>query len=139
MSLATLRQATADALATIPNLRAVTYVPDQVNPPPGGGFAVVEFGDITEGIDFDGGANVPLSVTVFAQRSSERASQIFLDTLRDHLDPASLKATIEGDADIAAAAAPGYVHVAGSARPVEITVGDNVYLAVEFTGYVIYG
>ena len=138
MSLADLRGAISDALATVTNLRAVTYVPDQVNPPPGGGFAVVEFGDIAYDLDFTGGSTIPLNVTVFAQRSSERASQIFLDTLRDPQDDASVKTVIETDDACRAAAAPGYLYVASCQRPVEITVGDVVYLAIEFTGSIIY-
>lgn len=139
MTLSTLRTAIATALDGIAGVRATAVLTDQVVPPAGGGYAMVEFDEIDYDLVFGGTLrNLPLTVTVYAQRVSERTSQLFLDTLRDPNAATCVKTVLESDSGvIAAIGTVGYLQINKALKPVEVTVGDVAYLALEFQGEVV--
>lgn len=137
MSLTDARESIATALATIPNLRATTYLTDQINPPPGGGFAMIEFGQIDD-LVFGGTKNrYPLNIKVFAPRSSERVSQMFFDTVRDPHAVTGIKPVLEANAGVLAAC--DYLYVNHPDNPSVVAIGSPgvEYLMLEFEGEVV--
>lgn len=139
MTLSTLRTAIATALDGIAGVRATAVLTDQVVPPAGGGYAMVEFDEIDYNLVFGGTLrSLPLTITVYAQRVSERTSQLFLDTLRDPNAATCVKTVLESDSGvIAAIGTVGYLQINKALKPVEVTVGDVAYLALEFQGEVV--
>lgn len=123
----------SDACATISGLRATPYITDAIATPQ----AVVSLNQVDYDLVFDRGADIwNYTVGVFAPRSSERATQILLDDLREPAAPTSLKTVLEGDSALAALV--DYV-VVRTASPVQTTVvGAVQYLFVEFDVEVCY-
>lgn len=128
---AQVRAAVASALDGITGLRSTAYLSDSASPPPGGGWAMVEFDDIDYDLSFGGATDeLPLLVIVFAPREAEKASQVFIDTLRDPNAPTGIKPVLEADAGVAALVA--YLRVRRVLRPTITTIGNVDYITVEF-------
>jgi hypothetical protein len=132
-SIADVRQTIADACQSLAGIRAQPYVTDSVATPQ----ATVSLNEVNYDLVFARGADIwNYTVTVYAQRSSERSAQILLDELREPVGPTSLKTVLEED--VALAALVDYV-VLRRASPVQsTTVGAIEYLLVEFTVEVCY-
>lgn len=88
----------AAALRTISGLRASEYITESIQAP----HAMFDY-EINPDLTFQRGADVYLfTVSVFAQRTAERTSQVFLDELRDPNSTSGVKYTLEHDATLAA-------------------------------------
>jgi len=116
----------AKNLATIPQLRTFSYVPEQLNPPAAVTAVVtVEYDD-----DFDDNYTVEFGVLVIVTRADARSAQI---RLYDYLEAAgerSVRAAIDADPTLDGSCATCQVVTGGSEQIV--TVGGQDYLAVEF-------
>lgn len=114
------------ALQTISGLRASAYVTETINPP----MALIDY-EANYDLTFGRGAHTFMfKVKVFAQRTGEKQSQVFLDTLRDPTNTAGVKQTLEDNAALAALVDYVAVRRVGFVEPVDI--GQAQYLTVEF-------
>lgn len=127
MTINAIREALSAACDTIDGLRGAPLVADAVST----NQAVV----IREQIDYDltfgrSKDSYNFKIIVYAPRTAERASQLFLDNLCEPTGATSLKTVIEGDSGVAAVCDYAEVKTAGPVGVV--TVGAIEYLAVEF-------
>lgn len=132
-TIAQVRQALSDAVDSISGLRAVPYMPDNLNPPQ----AVVW----DTGVDYDlvlgrGADEWNFTVNVYVSRTAELAGQKLLDTLREPSGATSLKTVVEADSGLAALV--DYARVRSASPIVIATVNDTPYLSVEFTVEIVY-
>lgn len=131
MSVATVREKMATALRTITDLKASEYITESINPP----MAMFDY-RVNPDLTFARGADVyTFTVRVFAARTPERASQVFLDLIRDPSTAGGVKRTLEDNADLAAVV--DYVHVTEISEVEPVTVGNADYLSVRFTAEVV--
>lgn len=132
MTIATVRSAMATALRTISGLRASEYLTEQVKTP----HAMIDF-EVEPDLTFGRGADVyRFQVTVFSDRAAERASQVFLDTLRDPQATDGIKYVLEHDATLAAQV--DYCRVTRIGKTEIIPVSGVEYLAVTFDAEVVF-
>lgn len=125
MRIADVRAAFAEALNSIDGLRASEYITDQITPP----HAMFDY-TVEPDLTFGRGADVyRFTISVFAARTAERASQIFLDLLRDPASDSGVKRTIEDHPAVAAVV--DYARVT-SIGAVGISEANNELLVVEF-------
>lgn len=136
MTVATYRTALAAALEGMTDMRATAYMTLKCEPPPGGGFAMFDL-EPSYDVSFARGADeYSLRITVFAQAADERPSQVFLDAIRDGSSATGLKQVVEGDSGVAAVC--DYTRIV-SASAIDLrTIGHADYLAVDFTGEVVF-
>lgn len=130
MTIAAIRTALASAVtAGCNNLRATGLVPDNSNSQQ----AVVYRKQIDYTVDFNNGSRYHFTITVYAPRTAERSSQLFLDALCEPSGTGSLPAAIENSAAFKAAIPGGYVDVQTASEIQVVTVGDGIeYLTVDF-------
>lgn len=127
MTIAQVRTAMATALDGISGLRSSPYLTDQINPPQ----AMIDFEIPEYDLVFGRGADEYLfTVWIFDQRTSERSSQIRLDTWRDPSSASSLKQVLETNAGLLAVC--DYARVKSASVPRAVQVGATDYLVVEF-------
>ena len=127
MTIAQVRTALAAAVDGIAGVRATPYVTDAVATPQ----AIVVVDEIDYEQIFEGGlATYSYRVIVYAQRSSERAAQILLDTLREPTGSTSIRAVIEADTGVKALVS--WVVVRSVSADQIAKVGDIDYLAAEW-------
>lgn len=120
-------EALANSLTLIPGLRVVQYIPDQLNPP----VAYVAIDSVTYHRAFGGGdATHEYTVTVIVGRANERTAQGQLDDFLSYDGTRSVRAAIELDKTLGAIVQTLIVTGGGNISPVSI--GDNVYISVEF-------
>ncbi len=128
MTINAIRQALSDACDTIDGLRATPLVTDQIAT----NQAVVVRGEIDYDLVFSGAKQVyNIKIVVYANRTAERASQLFLDNLCEPTGATSLKRAIESNAGVAAVC--DYADVKTASAVGVATVGTTDYLTVEFT------
>lgn len=128
-TLAALRAGLAANLSTINGLRAVPYVPDNVEPP----MAVVNAPTITYDTAFQRGSDeYTFTVDVYVSAASLRGAQLVLD---DYVDPAAVKAALESDRSLGGAAMTLRVTSMNSYR--QEVVGDIPFLAASFSVQVV--
>jgi hypothetical protein len=126
MSVATFRTALATTLRTIPGLRASEYMTDEIVVP----HAMFDY-EIEPHLVFARGADVyRFTVQVFTSRSSDVASQKFLDLLRDPTTSTGLTQTVEDSASLAAVC--DYAQVKSIGKIELAQVGGVEYLMVPF-------
>lgn len=131
MTVATVRTNMAGALRTITGLRASEYLTESVQPP----HAMFDY-EIEPDLVFAQGADVyKFTVTVFCDRTAERPSQVFLDTLRDPSSATGVKRVLEDNATLASVV--DYVRVTRIGMVEIIPVGGVEYLAVKFDAEVV--
>ena len=117
-------EALANSLTLIPGLRVVQYVPDQLNPP-------VAIDSVTYHRAFGGGdATHEYTVTVIVGRANERTAQGQLDDFLSYDGARSVRAAVELDPTLGGIVQTLIVTGGGNIAPVSI--GDNVYISVEF-------
>lgn len=125
MSIASVRTALATALRTISDLKVSEYITDELTPP----HAMFDYA-IEPHMVFARGADVyRFNVKVFANRSSDTASQKYLDLLRDPSTAGGLIQTIEEDATLDAAV--DYARVTSVGEIQIANVGGAEYLMIE--------
>lgn len=133
MTIAQVRTALANAVDGMTGLRATAYIVDSVATPQ----AVVSLNAIDYDLVMGRGADIyNYTVRVYTQRSSDRAAQLLLDTLREPTGATSLKTVVEADSSLAALI--DYVRVTNASEVQTTTVGAVDYLFVEFTLEVCY-
>ncbi len=121
-----IRSAMVTALQTISGLRATAYITESIHPP----IAMLDYEAVYD-LTFGRGADVyNFKVKVFSQRTGEKQSQVFLDTLRDPTNTAGVKQTLEDNAALQALVDYVAVRRVGFVEPVDI--GQEKYLTVEF-------
>lgn len=126
MTIASFRTALAATLRTIAGLRASEYITESVQPP----HAMFDF-EVEPDLTFGRGGDVyRFTITVFSDRGAERASQVFLDDLRDPNSTTGVKYTIENNGTLAAAC--DYARVTRIGRIDPRIVGVTEYLACDF-------
>jgi hypothetical protein len=117
-----------EAIAQIPGLRVVEYLPDQINPP----VAVCAVDEVTYHQAFAGGdPQYQLTVTVIVDRASERIAQKKLDAFLSYGGTQSVRAAVEADMSLGGAVQQAFVHRASNIQI--INVNEVIYLAVDFT------
>lgn len=133
MTIATIRDALSDAVATVTGIsRATPYITDQVSPP----HAVVMLQEVDYDLVFGrNGDTYNFSVAVYADRASEKQAQILFDTLRDPSGATSLKTVVEANAALAAVVDYARVRTASPIQAANVAGTD--YLVVEFTVEVV--
>lgn len=125
MSIANVRAKLADALRTIDGLRATDYITDEITPPQ----AMFDYA-IEPHLVFARGADVyRFNIKVFLNRSSDTASQKYLDLIRDPTTSGGLIQTVEGDANLAAVV--DYARVTGVGEIQIANVAGVEYLMIE--------
>lgn len=128
MTVAAVRQAIADACATVTGLHAAAYVPDQINPPQ----AVVGTVEFDPRMVFaEGKCERQIRVTVYVNRTNETAAQKLIDTYTELSGSTSLIAAIQGAAALQNGSTADYVTVTNIRGPIPATVGDIKYLIIE--------
>jgi hypothetical protein len=129
MSVSDLRTGIANNLATISGLRTTPTVPDQINPP----IAVVIPSTITYDTSFarSGGDEYEFIVTVIVGRVEERTAQNRLDAYASGSGASSIKTAIESDKTLGGKAFS--LRVTSLRNYQQVTVGDVIYLAADFT------
>ena len=131
MTVATVRTNMAGALRTIAGLRASEYLTESVQPP----HAMFDY-EVEPDLTFARGADVyKFTITVFCDRTAERPSQVFLDSLRDPSSSTGVKRTLEDNATLATVV--DYVRVTRIGAVEIIPVGAVEYLAVKFDAEVV--
>jgi len=128
-SISELRTGLATNLATISGLRTAATVPDSINPP----IAVVMPASITYDIAFarTGGDEYEFTVMVIVGRVDERTAQNRLDGYCSGSGASSIKTAIESDKTLGGKAFS--LRVTNLRNYNQVTVGDVIYLAAEFT------
>lgn len=102
-TIAELREAIANAVATIPDLRATPLISDQVNPPQAEvSRSAAVYDEVQHGPDEDSARTWPFKVRVYAGRVNERGGQDLLDEYAEPIGDKSIKQAIENDTDLAA-------------------------------------
>jgi hypothetical protein len=133
VTIAAVRSALAGAVETISGIRAIDYIPDQVNPPQ----AVVFRNTIDYDLVYGRGADeYHFTVRVYVGRTSERKAQEFLDELCEPSGATSLKTVVEANATLAALVDYARVRTAGVLQVA--TVADVDYLACDFDVEIVY-
>ena len=130
MTVATVRQAIADACATVTGLRGAAYRPDQLNPP----IAVVTPGEFDpRDVMVQAEVTRPFTVSIYAGRTTEVAAQKLLDTYTDLSGSASVIAAIQASTSLHDGTTADFAEVTNvSALQVE-TIGAVDYLLVALT------
>lgn len=127
MTVADVREALAAALRTIPGLRASEYLTDEVVPP----HAMFDY-TVEPHMVFARGADVyRFTIQVFCSRSSDGASQKFLDLLRDPASSTGLLQVVETDSTLAAVVDYARVTSVGAIQIAPVKPGVE-YLMVPF-------
>jgi len=126
MSIATVRSAMATALRTIDGLRASEYITEQVSTPQ----AMFDY-EVEPDLTFARGGDVyRFTVLVACERSPERASQVYLDLLRDPSSSTAVKYVLENNATLAAQV--DYARVTRIGRVDPRVIGATEYLCCDF-------
>lgn len=117
-----------NALAQIPGLRVVEYLPDQINPP----VAVCAIDEVTYHEAFSGGdPRYQMTVSVVVDRASERVAQKKLDAFVSYGGSQSIRAAVESDMTLGGSVQQAVVQRASNIQIVN--VNEVIYLAVDFT------
>lgn len=126
-TLADVREAIAADLNELSGLRATAYLTPQINPPQ----AMVDVEGPTQ-VTFStaGAVEYTVTIAVFDQFTSERASQERFDNLRDPHHANSLKRKIEDSTRLAALDGVDYGEVGPSSPAQPVQVGQVDYLRV---------
>jgi hypothetical protein len=138
MTVAQVRQALADACATVSGLRSAPYMPDQINPP----VAVVTPGDFDPRLTLgETKSQRQFVVSVYTGRTAETAAQKLLDSYCELSGATSVIAAIQGSAGLNGATGGTYADYAEvtnvSALKVS-TIGLTEYLLVDFEIEVVF-
>ena len=135
MTVATVRQALADAVDAISGLRASAYMPDKINPP----IAVVNTGDFDPRMVLgEGKCERQFVVSVYAGRTPETAAQKLLDTYSELSGATSVIAAIQGWAALNNGTTADYAQVTNVSGLKVATVGTIEYLLVDFEIEVVF-
>lgn len=120
-------EALQTALATIPGLRVVEYIPDSLNPP----MAMVSLNSVQYHNTFGiGSPQYNFVVSVIVARSSDRIAQRRLSEFVAPTGAQSIKASIEKDITLCDTVQTCQVISAGEI--ISINVNDVIFLVVEF-------
>jgi hypothetical protein len=124
----------AVAVATVPGLRAVGYIDDQVNPPQ----AQVFTREFDPRMTMGGSASRPvmLGVRIFVKRTDVRTAQRQLRNYMEQSGSSSVRAAIENSDNWNATV--HYAEVTGIGQPFEYETAAEVYWAVDFDVDVIW-
>ncbi len=131
-TLAELRDAIANAVASIDGLRATALITDQINPPQ----AVVyrkatTYDEVQHGPGEASAGTWAFGILVYVQRTDERSSQNLLDEYAEPTGDKSIKTAVETDAALAAIC--DYVLVTDAGAVLVTTVGQIDYITEEFS------
>ena len=131
MTVASFRTAFATALRTVTDLKASEYITDKVTTPQ----AMFDL-EIEPDLTFGRGADVyRVTGWVLASRTPDRASQVWLDLVRDPNNTDGLKYSIENDSTLAAACDYARVTRIGRIQP---TSHEGIeYLGFDFDTEVV--
>ena len=121
-------EALAEAVATIPGLRAKPYIDDQINP----NEAHVYNRAFDPRMTLGGSPIRPvaLGLRVFVQRQNTRAAQAELREYMEQTGDKSILAAVEDEDHWPTGT--NYVEVTQIGQPFEVTLPNSAYLAVDF-------
>lgn len=128
MTVAAVRQAIADACATVSGLHAAPYVPDQINVPQ----AVVGTVEFDPRMVMGEGKCVrDVMVRVYTGRTAETAAQKLIDTYTELTGATSLIAALQGATALNNGTTADYVEVVRVRGPITEPIGTTDYLVLE--------
>jgi hypothetical protein len=117
-----------NALTAVPGLRVADHFPESINPP----MAMIMLQQVTFHRAFGGGLSQwEFVISCVAGRMGDRAAQLQLDAWLAFNDYQSIRKAIEADLTLGGASKTLVTSDAVGIKP--LTVGDAVYLNVEFT------
>lgn len=127
MTIANVRTKLAEALETVPGLRASEYLTETVNPP----HAMFDYSVVPD-LTFARGSDLyNFTITVFVGRTADVAAQKQLDLFRDPTSTTGVKYVLENNAALAGVV--DYVRVTAIGATELIPVSGVEYLAAQFS------
>ena len=121
-------EALAEAVATIPGLRAKAYIDDKISP----NEAHVYNRAFDPRMTLGGSPirAIALGLRVFVQRQTTRAAQSELREYMEQTGDKSILAAVQNDSN--SPTGTNYVEVTQIGQPFEVTLPNSAYLAVDF-------